>query len=128
MEGAKWRLESSRKTKKMVDYFSMKLAQVNIGTALFGEHAISSSTTLGAIVSGILPTLYTIAGVIAFVFLIFTGLGIIMGAGQENPEKLQKAKATFTWAMIGFLVIFGSYWIIQIIQVVTGINILTPGV
>lgn len=105
-----------------------KLAQINIGEELFREHSpgLTPTTTLGDIVSNILPNLYIAAAVIFFILLIFFGLGIIMGAGEQSPEKIQKSKQGLTWTIAGLLVVLGSYWIIQIIQVVTGLNILEP--
>lgn len=83
--------------------------------------------TLGYFISQILPNIYVLAGLILFALLIFGGLSIIMGAGQENPEKIQKGQKAAVSAIIGFLIIFGSYWLIQIIEAVTGIKIFKPG-
>jgi hypothetical protein len=52
---------------------------------------------------------------------------MIMGAGQDNPEAAAKGKQAATSAVIGFIIIFAAYWIIQIIETVTGLNILNFG-
>jgi len=56
--------------------------------------------------------------------LIFGGFSIIMGAGQGDAKKTGQGKKAATSAVVGFLVIFASYWIIQIIQIITGVEIL----
>lgn len=80
--------------------------------------------SIGEIISNILPNIYILAGVILFVLLIVGGFGVIMGAGEQNPERAKKGKQAITAALIGFAVIFCSYWIIRIIEIMTGINIL----
>ncbi len=80
----------------------------------------------GALISTLLPNLYILAGLILFVFLLFGGFGIIMGAQGGNPDQVGKGKNAITTALIGFGLVFASYWIIQIIQWITGINILNP--
>jgi len=92
-----------------------------------GIGGVPTYQTLGGIVSILLKNAYIIAGVLLFFLLLFGGFGIIMGAGGGDPKKTAQGQQAVTSALIGFLVIFASYWIIQIIQVVTGLNILKPG-
>lgn len=83
--------------------------------------------SIGEIISNILPNIYILAGVILFILLIVGGFGFIMGAGQENPERVKKGKQAITAALIGFAIIFFSYWIIRVIEIVTGIQIFKSG-
>jgi hypothetical protein len=107
----------------------IKLAAKSIGEEflLAPGRAIESVTayqTLGGFISVILPNVYIIAGIILFGLLLFGGFSIIMGAGQDDPEKVKKGQKALTAAIIGFLTIFASYWIIQIISTLTGLEIL----
>ncbi len=79
------------------------------------------------LVSIILSNTMVIAGIILLFLLIFGGISMIMGAGQDNPEAAAKGKQAATSAVIGFIIIFAAYWIIQIIETVTGLSILKPG-
>ena len=97
------------------------LAQVNIGTEF---EPAKTFPTVGKLLSTLLPNIYILAGVLLLGLLIFGGFGIIMGAGGDDPKKTEQGKQAVTAALIGFLLIFASYWIIQIIEVVTGLNIL----
>lgn len=81
---------------------------------------------IGGIISTLLQNIYVLAGLLLFILLIIGGLGFIMGAGGDNPEKAKKGKQAISAALIGFVIIFCSYWIIKIIEIITGINILNP--
>ncbi|KPJ70296.1 hypothetical protein AMJ51_02370 [Microgenomates bacterium DG_75] len=106
----------------------MPLFAFNISETLFGEHpGLTSSTTLGGIITSILPNIYVISGIILFFFLIGGGLMFIISAGRENPEGAARGGQIITMSLVGFLIIFASYWIMQIVQIVTGIDILGGG-
>ena len=81
---------------------------------------------LGKLISTILPNIYVLAGIILFLLLIAGGYGIIAGAGAGDSGQVGKGQKAVTAAIIGFIIIFASYWIIQIIEVVTGMEILEP--
>ena len=105
-----------------------KLAAIDIGTKFkLGNQGIENTTgygSIGELISAILPNIYVISGVILFILLIASGIMFIASAGQgENPEKAAKAKQAITTSLIGFLIIFASYWIIRIIEVITGLKI-----
>ncbi|MGB9706506.1 MAG: hypothetical protein ACPLXP_00315 [Microgenomates group bacterium] len=78
--------------------------------------------TLGDIISALLPYVFAIAGVILFALLIFGGFELLTSGG--NPETTKKAQGRITFALVGFLIIFLAYWIVQILEVVFGITIL----
>lgn len=75
-------------------------------------------------ISAIITGAISIAGVILLFILIMGGFGIIAGAGNDNPEKVEKGKKAATSALIGFIVVFMSYWIVKLIESITGINLL----
>ena len=76
---------------------------------------------LGGIISAVLPTLLSLAGLILFGMLIFGGFTML--AGAANKESQEKGKKMVTSALIGFFVIFLAYWLPQILQVIFKINI-----
>ena len=80
----------------------------------------------GYFFSTILFNLYALAGTILLFLLIFGGLNIIMGAGGRDSNKIQKGQKAISAAVVGFIIIFASYFIIQLIQTLTGVNILNP--
>ena len=83
---------------------------------------------LGKLVGVLLFNAYVLAGIVFFFLLLFGGFGVIMGAGGGNPEQTAKGGKTVAAALGGFLIIFLSYWIIRIIEVITGIDIFQSGI
>ena len=71
----------------------------------------------------LLPLVFVIAGIILFFLLIGGGFAIIASGG--NAKSVEQGKGQITGAIIGFLVIFAAYWIIQLVTIITGVPILT---
>ena len=100
---------------------------VNIGEQfLLGENKPVGDVfdSPGTLISLILKNVYVVAGIILFFFIIAGGLIIITGAG--NSDKQKQGSKTITSALIGFLILFSSFWIIRIIESLTGIQIINP--
>lgn len=99
----------------------------NLGDCLTfqGESAVTAYPDAAHLVNNILPNVYIAGGLIIFFMIVFGGFTIISNA--NNPDKMKEGTKTITSAIIGLLVLFASYWIIQIIQVVTGVQILNSG-
>ncbi|HPS40566.1 MAG TPA: hypothetical protein PLQ50_01010 [Candidatus Woesebacteria bacterium] len=70
------------------------------------------------IVNLVVRVIFTAAGVVLFLMIIVAGFGLIKG-GSGNKDQ---AKNTMTSAVVGFIVMFAAYWIMQILQLLTGIN------
>lgn len=87
---------------------------------------ITRFDTVGAIVSVIVANAFVIAGIAFFILLIFGGFSVIVSAGSGDEKGLEKARGAIVGAVSGLLLVIGSFWIIQIIEVITGISILTP--
>jgi hypothetical protein len=107
------------------------LADINIGEVWKIKPNLSISQapqfqTTGALISIILKNVYVVAGILLLFLLLFGGISIILGAGGGDPKKTGQGQKAVIAALSGFMVIFASYWIIQIISFITGINILNP--
>lgn len=112
----------------------MKLAFIDIGQQLFLDEqgtsrigALFPSASAGG--SGrflkffwpIIKNIYILTGIVLFFMIVIGGVGMIANAG--NPEKQKQSSQTLTSAVIGFLIMFVAYWIIKIIEIITGIDI-----
>jgi hypothetical protein len=99
---------------------------VDIGQATpLGTGSIATTyPNLGVLVKVILTNAFTVIGLLLLILLIYGGLMFIIGAGDGDSKKAAQAQSTITDALIGFAVVFLAYFIIQIIQLITGINIL----
>ena len=84
-------------------------------------HAADLSTP-GGIISRALTFAFPLAGLALFVMIVAGGLQILGGAA--NSKSLQEGQKRVTMAIVGFLVLFSSYWIAQILESILGITIL----
>ena len=98
---------------------------INLGDCL----KLSDSTNVSDVydnpaflVNLLVSNIFILAGVILFIFIIIAGFKFITG-GKKGAED---AKNIVQTSLIGFVIMFAAYWIMQIVSLITGINI--PGV
>jgi hypothetical protein len=84
-------------------------------------HADQLSTP-GGVVSRALEFILPMAGLILFVMLVWGGFEIL--ASSATSKSVENGKKRITAALVGFLLLFSSYWIAQILQELFGIRIL----
>lgn len=101
----------------------------DIGSDFFGSGnplaANNSLEAVGKLVSLFLSAAFIIAGLILLFFFIIGGIGMISSAGQNDPQKAETAKKTLTSAVIGFVIVFASYWIVQLLGQLFGLQSLS---
>jgi len=76
----------------------------------------------GGIVSRLLEFIFPISGSILFAMLVWGGFEMLVGA--PTKKSIDAGKQRITAAVIGFLLLFASYWLMQIIEVIFGIVVL----
>lgn len=104
------------------------LSQVDIGKSFLGEKGfLKDLTNVGALVSIIVSNAMVIAGIILLFLFVAGGIRMIAGAGSQNPEQIAKGRQAVTSALIGFIIVFAAYWIVQLIEGLTGLTILGIG-
>ena len=104
----------------------MKHLAINIVDEFFntaGGKKYNQLAGIGELVSLFIKIVFAVSGVIILVFIIMAGIGLIAGAGASDPEKIEKGKQSATSALIGFVVVFVAYWIVQLIELWTGMKI-----
>jgi hypothetical protein len=72
--------------------------------------------SIGELISFLLPRAMIVAGIIFFILIILAGFSVITSAGGDDPHAQEKAKAFLTQAVIGLIIIFGAFWILQLIN------------
>jgi FtsH-binding integral membrane protein len=80
---------------------------------------------LGSLTNVLVQNAFTIAGVIFLALLIFGGFQFIVAAGGGDAKKLEQGKQALTTAVIGLVIVIGSVWIVQIIEMLTGLKLIT---
>lgn len=104
----------------------MRYLSFNIGDSFFGGSNFLNPggsqplSGVGGVVSMFLNIAFIISGLILLFFFIFGGIGMIAGAGNDDPQKAAQSKKTITSAIIGFVIVFVSYWIVKLISQLIG--------
>lgn len=76
--------------------------------------------TIGGLISELLPYLFAAAGLLLLFYLVYGGLSLMLSGG--DPKAVQSAKDKITGAIIGFIIVFVSYWLVQIVAKILGIE------
>ena len=71
------------------------------------------------IVNVVVQNLFVLGGAAIFLMIVFAGLKFMMSTQSKGKED---AKNIAQGAGIGFLIMFSAYWIIQILELLTGIE------
>lgn len=77
---------------------------------------------IGGAISRALSYLLIFSGIILLAMLIAGGFTIMTALGNE--EKMTNGKTRITHALLGFMALFGVYWLAQIVQILFKIPIL----
>lgn len=75
--------------------------------------------TPGSLLNLIVPNLFVIAGVAVMILTIVAGYKFI-AQGQKGIEEAQKIAGA---GILGLIIMFAAYWIVQIIKAITGADI-----
>src|SRR3989344_6181316 len=86
-----------------------------ISTELLGTPG-SANLKAGEIITKLFPYLYILGGMILFAMLVWGGFEMLTGVTEAKAQEAGKQR--ITTALIGFLLLFVSYWIVQLIQIV----------
>lgn len=70
-------------------------------------------TTVGSIINTVLPILFVVAGFFLLYYLVSGGFAIMFSKGDQRGVEAGKAKVTN--AVVGFVILFVSYWIVQLL-------------
>ncbi len=95
----------------------MKIAQViNLpgGEVITGPLDPAKFTNLASLVNNSLTFVFAIAGILLLLYLIWGGFDYLTSMG--DPKKAEAANKKLTSAIIGIIIIFISYWVIQLAE------------
>lgn len=79
--------------------------------------------SLSVLIVPLSQNLVILASIILFIISVVGGLKFIVGTGNGDKESMEKGKSALTAAIFGFIIIFAAYWIVKIIEFITGTNI-----
>jgi len=78
------------------------------------------SLSIGGLISALLPYLFAGAGILLLLYLLYGGISLMLSGG--DPKAIQSARDKITGALVGFIIVFASYWIVQIVGKILGIT------
>lgn len=87
-----------------------------------GSPVADQFRTPGSFITRAMTFAFPLAGLILFVMLIWAGFEIV--AGATDKKALDSGKQRATAAVIGFMLLFTSYWFVQLLEVIFGVQIL----
>jgi len=97
---------------------------INLGDYLKlknGDKVSVAYDTPAKLVNLLVSNLFVIAGIILFVFIILAGFKFV---SSSDSKGMDESKNIITGVFTGFLVMFCAYWVIQILEAITGVQIL----
>lgn len=86
---------------------------------------VGRDIAIGSYIGTLISAAIVIAGVIMVILFVAGGLMMIASAGSGDSQGAAKGRQAITWALVGFVIVFTSYWIIRIIEIITGTTFLT---
>lgn len=76
--------------------------------------------TVADVVGRVLEFLYPFSALLLFLYLLWGGYDFLLSGG--NPEKIKAGKAKITAALIGFLLLIVSYFVVRLISIIFGLG------
>ena len=103
-----------------------KLAVDIKGTFLGSSSSnLSSITGVSVYVQNFITGAISVAGIILLFMLVGGGIAMISGAGKNDPKSVEQGKKAATSALVGFVVVFFAYWIVRLIETITGLKLIS---
>jgi len=104
------------------------IASVEIGKVFTDNEKLKEPLFVNDFVTAIVSGAISISGVVLLFLLIGGGIAMIAGAGKSDPQTVEKGKKAATSALIGFIVVFSAYWIVKLIESITGLTLIGIGI
>lgn len=90
--------------------------------AISGSGAKDELSTPGGVLGRLLELIFPLAGLMLFLLIVWGGFEIL--ASSASQKGIEAGKNRITAAVIGYLLLFSTYWMLQILEVVFGFRIL----
>lgn len=85
-----------------------------------GDNGVATLGCLGIVFQNLIRGALYFAGAAAVIIIIFSGIKLITSSG--DPQKMQGAKKTLTYGIVGLLVVLFAGFIVLFIGNITNVN------
>lgn len=82
--------------------------------------------TLGQIITTIINALFPLLGIVLLLYLVSGGLQLMTSKG--DPKGVEAAKQKITNALVGIIIVFLSYYLVQLVLVFFGLKTQAGGI
>ena len=90
------------------------------GPAGFGSVPGHPLVQLGDLISAMIPYIFFFAGTAMLIMLILGGFSLLTGA--NDPKKIEQGQKQITFAILGFIIVFLAYWVVQLAARIFGLT------
>lgn len=87
-------------------------------------NATVGPNSLASIYNPLIKFVFILGGLMVLAGFIWGGFTIISNSG--NPQKVAEGQTIITSTVLGLALLFSIYWIVQLVEMLTGLNILNP--
>lgn len=84
------------------------------------QNGIATLACIPIVIKNVIQWALIFAGIIALFLIIYAGFQFVTSKG--DPQQVDSAKKTLTYAIIGLLLILFSFAILNLISTVTGVS------
>lgn len=99
------------------------LAQGSINIAPGGQFAGLNNITIANIIGALITLILIITAIILLIVLLVGGIAV-MTSGGGDPQKASRGRQAVTSALIGLIIVFGAWAILNLIHLFFGVDIL----
>jgi hypothetical protein len=82
-----------------------------------------SFTSISGVINSAILYLFPIVGLVLLVYLIYGGFEVMTSAG--DPKKIASGRLKITYSLLGFLIMFAAFWIVQLLAIALGLPDIT---
>ncbi len=84
------------------------------------KNGVATLACIPVVLNNIINAALVFSGIVALILIIFSGIKFISSKGDQN--EIDSAKKTLTYAIIGLIVIFLSFFVVRVIGQITGVE------
>lgn len=88
--------------------------------ACLENNDVATLACIPIIIQNVVTAALVFSGIVALVLIIYAGITYITSRGDQT--KVDNAKKTLTYAVLGLIIIFLSFFIIGLISTLTGVD------
>jgi hypothetical protein len=89
-------------------------------TCTEGPGQVATLKCIPDVFQNLVTTGLTLAGVLAVFLIVYGGIRFVTSGG--DPKQVEGARSIITWALVGLILVFLSYFIITAISYLTGVS------